>query len=95
MSRPLRLAERGSHGARVLGLRERDTTFEPRGRKEIPPVSCAGPSRYRGHERRIFFRKQGGTVERCRFTPECQVGGEAFFFTPKKSEGDKNHGRKQ
>ena len=42
-----------------------------------------------------FFRKQGGTVERCRFTPEFQVGGEAFFFTPKKSEGDKNHGRKQ
>ena len=42
-----------------------------------------------------FFRKQGGTVERYRFTPEFQVGGEAFFFTPKKSEGDKNHGRKQ
>ena len=32
MSRPLRLAERGSHGARVLGLRDWDTAFEPRGR---------------------------------------------------------------
>ena len=40
----------------------------------------AGASRYRGHERRSVDRKQGGTVELNRFTPELHQGWSVFVL---------------
>ena len=92
MSRPKRLEERGSSGARALGLQDADTTFEPRGRTRSKLRRILPLQRSRATE---VFRKQGGTVERCRFTPEFQSGVERFFFPPNHRKETKNHGRKQ
>ena len=46
-------------------------------------VGWDGTSRYRGHERRAFACKQGGTVEYVfRISPLILVRGEIFIFTP-------------